>query len=378
MMNIDDVIRRMAVSTDAEADEAALREFTMAAARVDGDPGEAERIRVLAESVDAEILAYDQGLAALDCGDTDAAEALLLQAVSAELGDADQFLPGLLRRAPGGATPLDLRQRAAEARAHRAILNAAYRHENQAGTWRGLVRRISMTPKAAPVVTAEDLAEVLMTAMEAKDPYTRHHSERISQLVMLIGRQRGMRPERIEAARLGGLFHDIGKLAIPNTVLLKSEALTEEEYTTIQLHAMRGVQIVRDLPEFFEGSAGRKAHRRLAAETLAGIMHHHERFDGSGYPMGLAGQDIPEVARAIAVADAFDALTTARSYRPRRSVPDALAELRRSAGRVFDPEMVEAFLAVIDTDADQIDEITRHAAGGDHARGAPVGRRDRG
>jgi HD-GYP domain-containing protein (c-di-GMP phosphodiesterase class II) len=360
-MDIDDVIRRMALSPNVDQDEAALREFTTATRRVDTDPGETERIRALAESVDADIVAYDQGLAALDHGDTDAAETLLLRAVTAELGDADGILAELLTQAPDSVAPLSLHQRAAEARAHRAILNAAYkRHGAEPSAWHALLRRLPPILRAERNVTADDLTAVLMTAMEAKDPYTRGHSERISALVVLIGQQVGMRPDRIEAARLGGLFHDIGKLAIPNTVLEKAEALTEEEYTLIMLHVTRGVDIVREMPEFFSRSPGRKTRQRLIEETLAGIQHHHERFDGRGYPLGLAGHEIPQIARAIAVADAFDAMTTTRNHQCRRSPQEALNEIRRCAGQYLDPEMVEAFLTVIDTNADQINQLTRH------------------
>jgi HD-GYP domain-containing protein (c-di-GMP phosphodiesterase class II) len=359
-MDIDDVIRRMALSPDVERDGAALREFTTATRRADTDPDEAGRIRALAESIDADILAYDQGLAALDHGDTNAAETLLLRAVTAELGDADGILAELLTQAPDSDASLSLHQRAAEARAHRAILNAAYkRHGAEPSARNAFLRRLPQVLRAERAVTADDLTEVLMTAMEAKDPYTRGHSERISALVVLIGQQVGMRPDRIEAARLGGLFHDIGKLAIPNTVLHKAEALTEEEFTLIQLHVTRGVDIVREMPEFFNGSTGRKPRRRLIAETLAGIQHHHERFDGRGYPLGLAGHEIPQIARAIAVADAFDSMTSTRNHQCRRSPQEALNEIRRCAGRYLDPEMVEAFLTVIDIKADEISRITQ-------------------
>jgi response regulator RpfG family c-di-GMP phosphodiesterase len=113
------------------------------------------------------------------------------------------------------------------------------------------------------------------------------------------------------------------------------------------------------MPEFFNGPPGRKTRRRLIAETLAGIQHHHERFDGRGYPLGLAGHEIPQIARAIAVADAFDAMTTTRNYQYRRSQQEALNEIRRCAGHYLDPEMVEAFLTVIDIKADEISRITQ-------------------
>lgn len=364
-MTIDDLIRCMASSARSQdkSDETALREFTAAALRVDNDPEEARRIRALAEQVDVEIAAYDQGLAALDRGDVAAAEALLRVAAGAEHGDADGILAELLTQPPDDGPPLGLCQRAAEARAHRAILNAAYMKGSTNITaqpdQRSVLRRIMARIRPGPAITADDLEEVLMAAMEVKDPFTRRHSERISQLVVFIGREIGMRPTQLEAARLGGLFHDIGKLAIPGTVLHKPGTLTQEEFTLIQLHVVRGMRIVRDLPEVFDGAPEGAARKLLVAETLAGILHHHERFDGGGYPLGLARDEIPEISRVIAVADAFDSLTTARSHRPAWPVSDARAELSRDAGKGFDPQIVEAFLTVLETHTDQIEILVR-------------------
>ncbi|HEX6920907.1 MAG TPA: HD domain-containing phosphohydrolase, partial [Actinomycetes bacterium] len=143
-----------------------------------------------------------------------------------------------------------------------------------------------------------------------------------------------MREDRVTSLRYAGMLHDVGKLGVPTRVLQKSGRLTEEEFAAIQLHPVRGLEMIREI-EFLD-------------EAFAGIMHHHERLDGLGYPMGLQGHDIPEFARAIAVADAFDSMTTTRSYRGARSVQDALAELRRCAGTQFDPVMVEALVAAVE------------------------------
>ncbi|MFG1966084.1 HD domain-containing phosphohydrolase [Nonomuraea sp. NPDC049028] len=207
-------------------------------------------------------------------------------------------------------------------------------------------------------MTADDLAEVLMTAMEIKSPYTRWHSERISRLVVMIGHQIGIRPDVMEAVRFAGLFHDIGKLAIPGPVLNKSGALTEEEYSLIQSHTSCGVSIVARLAELFDDLLEPAARFTLTNAALEGILHHHERFDGRGYPRGLAGREIPEAARVIAVADAFDAITTERDYRPARSLEEALTRIREEVGTSFDPEMVEAFLAVVDSQRDQIELLS--------------------
>jgi hypothetical protein len=181
----------------------------------------------------------------------------------------------------------------------------------------------------------DSTVRALMAAVETKDLYTRGHSERVSAASVLIARVIGMREDRVGSLRYAGMLHDVGKLGVPTRVLQKSGRLTEAEFAAIQRHPMQGLEIVREI-DFLD-------------EAMAGIMHHHERLDGLGYPMGLSGQQIPEFARVIAVADAFDSMTTTRSYRGARSVPEALVELRRCAGSQFDPGMVEAMVTAIET-----------------------------
>jgi putative nucleotidyltransferase with HDIG domain len=173
----------------------------------------------------------------------------------------------------------------------------------------------------------------LCQAVETKDFYTRGHSERVSRGATLLARQIGMGAERVEAIRYAGMLHDVGKLGVPTKVLQKTGPLTEEELAAIQLHPMRGLEIVRQIG--------------FLTEALDGIMHHHERMDGKGYPMGLAGDEIPEFARVIAVADAFDSMTSTRSYRGARSVEEAVAELRKCSGMQFDPVLVDAFITAL-------------------------------
>ncbi|MBW8486264.1 HD-GYP domain-containing protein [Actinomadura parmotrematis] len=176
----------------------------------------------------------------------------------------------------------------------------------------------------------------LCQAVETKDYYTRGHSERVSRGSVMIAQEIGMRADRVEAIRMAGMLHDVGKLGVPTKVLRKDGPMTEEEFAAIQLHPMRGLEIVREIG--------------FLDEALAGIMHHHEKMNGRGYPMGLAGEEIPEFARVISVADAFDAMTSTRSYRAARSVEAAVTELRRSAGDHFDPVIVEAFLRALERD----------------------------
>ncbi len=179
----------------------------------------------------------------------------------------------------------------------------------------------------------------LCQAVETKDFYTRGHSDRVSRGAGMIARQINMPPGRTEAVTFAGMLHDVGKLGVPTKVLQKDGVLTEEEYAAIQLHPMRGLEIV--------GEIG------FLNEALTGIMHHHERMDGRGYPMGFAGDEIPEFAKIIAVADAFDSMTSTRSYRKARSVEEAVVELRRGAGSQFDPKIVDAFIAALASGRDR-------------------------
>jgi HD-GYP domain-containing protein (c-di-GMP phosphodiesterase class II) len=184
----------------------------------------------------------------------------------------------------------------------------------------------------------------LCQAVETKDFYTRGHSERVSRGSGMIARQIGMRADRAEAIRFAGMLHDVGKLGVPTKVLQKTGPLTEEEFAAIQLHPMRGLEIVREIG--------------FLNEALAGIMHHHEKIDGTGYPMGFAGDEIPEFARIIAVADAFDSMTSTRSYREARRMSEAIEELRKGAGTQFDPALVEAFIAALHRDGWRLPERT--------------------
>jgi HD-GYP domain-containing protein (c-di-GMP phosphodiesterase class II) len=180
----------------------------------------------------------------------------------------------------------------------------------------------------------------LCQAVETKDFYTRGHGDRVSRGSGMIARQIGMRADRAEAIRFAGMLHDVGKLGVPTKVLQKTGVLTEEEYAAIQLHPMRGLEIVREIG--------------FLNEALTGIMHHHERIDGRGYPMGFAGDEIPEFARIIAVADAFDSMTSTRSYRQARRIDDAVEELRKGSGTQFDPALVDAFVAALRRDGWQL------------------------
>ncbi len=174
----------------------------------------------------------------------------------------------------------------------------------------------------------------LVQAVDIKDRYTRGHSERVGQASVLIARELGMAEDRLDVVRFAGILHDVGKLGVPTRVLTKDGPLTPEERRVIELHPEYGHEMVRGI-----GFLG---------EARAAILHHHERMDGSGYPYGLHGEQIPEFARVVAVADAFDAMTSTRCYSRARPVPTALAELERCAGTQFDPRMVTALVRALD------------------------------
>ncbi|CAM5277685.1 HD-GYP domain-containing protein [Streptomyces hirsutus] len=173
----------------------------------------------------------------------------------------------------------------------------------------------------------------LVQAVDIKDGYTRGHSERVGQASTMIARELGMDDERTEVLRFAGILHDVGKLGVPTRLLTKDGPLTPEERRVIELHPEYGHEMVRGIS--------------FLGEARAAVLHHHERLDGSGYPYGLAGAQIPESARVVAVADAFDAMTSNRSYSRARPVPVALDELQRCAGDHFDPRMVEALVRAI-------------------------------
>ncbi|WP_282694289.1 HD-GYP domain-containing protein [Streptomyces sp. CC208A] len=168
----------------------------------------------------------------------------------------------------------------------------------------------------------------LVQAVDIKDSYTRGHSERVGHASVLIARELGMDGDRLDTVRFAGILHDVGKLGVPTRVLRKDGPLTPEERRIIELHPEYGHEMIRGI-----GFLG---------EAREAVLHHHERIDGSGYPYGLRGEEIPECARIVAVADAFDAMTSTRSYSRARPVATALAELERCAGSHFDPRMVDA------------------------------------
>jgi putative nucleotidyltransferase with HDIG domain len=171
----------------------------------------------------------------------------------------------------------------------------------------------------------------LSSTIEARDPFARGHASRVEVLAHGLARQLGVDRRALLRLRLGALLHDIGKLAVPEAVLVKPGALNDVERAQMRRHPGAGAWMLRTIG--------------VAKEALPGVLFHHERWDGHGYPAGLAGANIPLEARILAVVDAFDAMTSVRPYRGPRPGADALEELRRCAGSQFDPWVVDVFIA---------------------------------
>jgi diguanylate cyclase (GGDEF)-like protein/putative nucleotidyltransferase with HDIG domain len=193
------------------------------------------------------------------------------------------------------------------------------------------------------LVSEEDISETqriaigmiyaLAATVDAKDHYTYGHSRKVSQYAVAMGQLLNLSPDNIGEIRTAGLLHDIGKIGIPDSILNKDGMLDEQEWMQIKSHPEMGVEILRYVSDL--------------AKSLPIILNHHEHFDGSGYPAGLKGKDIPLEARLLSVADAYDAMTSLRPYHNQRTPQEAIDELKRCAGTTFDPELVEVFCKVI-------------------------------
>jgi putative nucleotidyltransferase with HDIG domain len=188
--------------------------------------------------------------------------------------------------------------------------------------------------------------EAMGDALDLRDEETEGHSRRVTAYTIALARSIGIETEELRTIARGAFLHDIGKIATPDCILLKPGRLNTDEMTTMREHCERGYEMVRKIPFL-----------REAAEI---VYTHQERFDGSGYPRGLRGEAIPLGARIFAIADALDAMTSDRPYRKGTSFESACAEIAQCSGKQFDPEIVEAFLAMpIDSWTDLRAEVTR-------------------
>ncbi|MCP3904430.1 MAG: HD-GYP domain-containing protein [Planctomycetes bacterium] len=190
------------------------------------------------------------------------------------------------------------------------------------------------------------IINALSASIDAKDQYTRGHSERVAHLASKLSRAIGMNDEQAERVRLAGVLHDMGKIGVPEAVLLKPGRLTDEEFEAIKKHPTIGYNILKDIEPL--------------QDVLPGVLYHHERWDGGGYPQGLRGSRIPLIGRILAVADAFDAMSSDRAYRPRIARETVLREMQLGAGAQWDHELVKVFLSMDLSSYDNM--IERHAA----------------
>ena len=188
-----------------------------------------------------------------------------------------------------------------------------------------------------------DSVQTLRYTVEAKDPYTRGHSDRVSSYSVLIGKYLGLSDTDLKTLEIGGLFHDIGKIGIPDSILLKEAKLTDDEYSEIKNHPSIGAHIL--------------CNAAIFQDIIPIVKHHHERYDGHGYPGRLAGENIPYLARIAAVADTFDAMTSKRTYRNALPIEVVRAEIEKCSGTQFDPEIAKVFLDILDNHYSEIEEI---------------------
>lgn len=188
------------------------------------------------------------------------------------------------------------------------------------------------------LVARESIITLLAHAIEAKDSFTRGHVERVRDYAHRLGRSLGLEGEDLQALGWAALLHDVGKIGVPEAILNKPARLTQEEFAVVQEHPAIGNRILSRLKG------------RFADKILLGVLQHHERFDGNGYPHGKQGGDIALIARIISVVDMFDAMTSDRPYRDAVSHQDAVAHLRRVSGLHLDPELVEHFIGLIESE----------------------------
>ncbi len=187
--------------------------------------------------------------------------------------------------------------------------------------------------------------ETLRYTVEAKDTYTRGHSDRVSEYSVLLGKKVGLSENDLKTLRIGGLFHDIGKIGVPDTILQKESKLTDDEYSEIKNHPSIGAHILSTATIF--------------RDIIPIVKHHHEKYDGTGYPGKLKGEEIPYLARIAAIVDSFDAMTSKRTYRDAMPMETVISEFERCKGTQFDPQLADAFLDILRNNYNEIEEIQR-------------------
>ncbi|KPJ62956.1 MAG: hypothetical protein AMS15_02215 [Planctomycetes bacterium DG_23] len=182
----------------------------------------------------------------------------------------------------------------------------------------------------------------LVATIEAKAPYWRYHSQRVADIGVLIAKELGLSPEEQKTVELAALLHDVGKIGTPETILHKEGTLTPQQKAVVHSHSSRGANIISNI--------------KGIEDIVQTVRHHHERFDGSGYPNGLKGVSIPLYSRIIALADAYDAMTSIRPYRENIPLAEVISEIKKKAGEQFDPEIVSALLSALSRQGVEVPE----------------------
>lgn len=185
--------------------------------------------------------------------------------------------------------------------------------------------------------------EALRSTVEVKDIYTKGHSDRVAEYALLIGKKLNLSSDELNNLKIGALFHDIGKIGIPDSILLKNSKLTEEEYSEIKKHPLIGEHILSNASIF--------------SAVIPIVKYHHERYDGTGYPSHLSENNIPILARIVSIADAFDAITSPRAYRGALDLEYAKNEIEKYSGSQFDPAISKIFIDILTNEPDKVLEI---------------------
>lgn len=208
--------------------------------------------------------------------------------------------------------------------------------KNQAETIRSLNTKLSSS--------YYETIDTLRKAVDKKDPYTRGHSDRVAYISAMIAEVMGFSEDEVEKIRLGGQFHDIGKIGVKDNILTKPGKLTDEEYEEIKKHPVIGYELLEK--------------NNIFKDILPAVRHHHEKFDGSGYPDGLKGNQIPIMARIVCVADSFDAMMSKRSYRDKMDLDYTMDQIEKCSGSQFDPQIARAFKSLMETRYTEIIALT--------------------
>lgn len=198
----------------------------------------------------------------------------------------------------------------------------------------------------------EQAVSALIAAIESKDPYTRGHSERVQKVSVKLAGAADLNSQMIDDVSWGALLHDVGKIGIPDSIICKAGSLSDDEYTMIKTHPQRSYEILQEVGQLNRGA-------------LEAARYHHERFDGTGYPDRLRGKAIPVESRVIAIADTYDAVTSSRSYRPRKDHRAAMDEIRRVAGTQLDGDLVQVFDNLCEPDGAGLEELALRDDAGD-------------